>query len=241
MNTCQKISPQTSYLRRIKPNQASSSIKSRVKRQDEDRLEFPSLLMRTVLLTTFISRHHPSFATAGQPVRPSFFLTPRSISTSPRLRARFETHQTFESNMSSSKPAPRRSARLLSNDATQENDEYNSMKVTELKDALRQNGLGVSGNKMELIHRLTAAKLQDSTQSLSSANQQPKKKRKTHRTVTPDADEDENIKSTQQISVASSSEQAHCLPRTREIQLQSLDDNLIIIGVDEAGRGPLAG
>ena len=115
------------------------------------------------------------------------------------------------------------------------------MKVTELKDALRQNGLSVSGNKMELIHRLTAAKLKDSTQtkSLSSANQQPNKRRKTHRTVTPDADEDETTNTSQQILVAP--EHAHCLSRTREIQLQSSNDNLIVIGVDEAGRGPLAG
>ena len=201
-----------------------------------------SLRMRIVLITAFISRHYPSFATARQSVRPSLFLPPISISTtSPRLHIRFETHQKLVSNMSSSKSAPRRSARLLSNDATQEKDVYSSMKVTELKDALRQNGLSVSGNKMELIHRLTAAKLKDSTQtkSLSSANQQPNKRRKTHRTVTPDADEDETTNTSQQILVAP--EHVHCLSRTREIQLQSSDDNLIVIGVDEAGRGPLAG
>lgn len=40
----------------------------------------------------------------------------------------------------------------------------------------------------------------------------------------------------------------HCLPRTRELQLQAAaqkmectSSNLVIIGVDEAGRGPLAG
>ena len=35
----------------------------------------------------------------------------------------------------------------------------------------------------------------------------------------------------------------HCLPRTRELQLLKIErtTNLVIIGVDEAGRGPLAG
>ena len=32
-----------------------------------------------------------------------------------------------------------------------------------------------------------------------------------------------------------------CLPRTREAQLKTRDSGVAVIGVDEAGRGPLAG
>jgi hypothetical protein len=129
------------------------------------------------------------------------------------------------------------------------------MKVAELKQLLKQKGLGMSGNKGELISRL--ASNENDGQKISYHEQEPdseKKKRasdnkkaRISRTVTPNTDVSCTASSTklddkqkQQILVASN-ESVKCLPRTREMQLQSSGKDLMVIGVDEAGRGPLAG
>ena len=147
---------------------------------------------------------------------------------------------------------PRKSARLAKLDSsTAENTSvsekhgiYSSMKVTELKDLLKRKGLSLSGNKIDLIHRLTTADTEGNTTNtkvksrLKSTNN---KRHKNDHIVTPNTQEDDKINSKKQhVAVAPSD--GTCLPRTREIQLHfASDKDLIVIGVDEAGRGPLAG
>ena len=106
------------------------------------------------------------------------------------------------------------------------------MKVSELKDLLRKRGLGVSGVKSVLIERLTSSKTEPSSTVDEQSMPQPKAKRARKKI------ESEAIPQAASVAV-------DCLPRTRELQLQSkhkdTNTNLFVIGVDEAGRGPLAG
>ncbi|KAL9185269.1 hypothetical protein ACHAXT_003046 [Thalassiosira profunda] len=144
----------------------------------------------------------------------------------------------------------RRSARLqkrplaasAGDPSTSTSDQYGSMKVEELRDLLRKRGLAVSGVKSMLVERLAAsydeslnAEGAPNTSHVTPAQKegtQPKAKR-ARKKSTPNTSP----------KAASSSSGVDCLPRTREVQLQSSQDggNLAIIGVDEAGRGPLAG
>ena len=131
------------------------------------------------------------------------------------------------------------------------------MKVAELRDLLRQRGLAVSGVKSVLIQRLLAAQADtgepssssssnDSAQDMSISKPRVKRARA----------KKSSLESIQQLSASkkvgsgassqtSTSNGVYCLPRTRELSLQSSHDDsettLAVIGVDEAGRGPLAG
>lgn len=160
--------------------------------------------------------------------------------------------------MPPAKEEPRRSARLAKRDRSLEGevgnqdecDGFISMKVTELKDILRQNGLNVSGNKKTLIDRLLSSKTsvkgithtpQKEEEPTSKGNSYSKScgmKRPKRRKVTPDSS-DSTADYRNQIPVELS--EVNCLPRTREMQLKSSQKDLMVIGVDEAGRGPLAG
>ncbi|KAL7538699.1 hypothetical protein ACHAXR_008741 [Thalassiosira sp. AJA248-18] len=161
--------------------------------------------------------------------------------------ASFTFRQTRSTVMTST---ARRSSRLQKrslvsnvNDATTTSNQYGSMKVAELRALLRQRGLAVSGVKSVLVERLTstsATKLpstinNDDTQAV--INPQPKVKRARKKSAL------ESIPQSKTPSQAPSA--VDCLPRTRELQLQfahkDSDTNLAVIGVDEAGRGPLAG
>jgi hypothetical protein len=95
---------------------------------------------------------------------------------------------------------------------------------------------------------------QQRTDSETNKRARGNKTRRVGTMVTPDIDQScttfsANLNNpAQKLGVASSSSLAEspaslkCLPRTREMQLRSSKDNdLIVIGVDEAGRGPLAG
>ncbi|KAK1747415.1 ribonuclease H2 subunit A [Skeletonema marinoi] len=128
-------------------------------------------------------------------------------------------------------PGHRRSARLQGqppsaltalpqkrSSTTNDINDLGSMKVVELRDMLNKRGLPVSGVKSDLIERLTA-----SSDSPAASNKSKRTKSKT-------------------TSKSSSTTDSYCLPRTREHQLQSQQQSsLLVIGVDEAGRGPLAG
>jgi len=149
----------------------------------------------------------------------------------------------------------RRSARLqkrsiTSGEETHLPEKYNSLKVPELKDLLRDRGLAVSGVKSALIERLSSADTDSSTTSPSptsngattkgASNLQPRPKRARKKSAL------ETIPATRSLKATPPAQSAvGCLPRTREVHLQSThedsNDNLVVIGVDEAGRGPLAG
>ena len=134
----------------------------------------------------------------------------------------------------------RRSTRLQKRSTTSDGNElqssehYNSMKVSELKDLLRDRGLGVSGVKSVLIERLTSSSTYEPSSTADEQSMpQPKAKRARKKSGV-------ELTTPQAASVA-----VDCLPRTRELQLQSkhkdTNTKLFVIGVDEAGRGPLAG
>jgi len=128
----------------------------------------------------------------------------------------------------------RRSKRLISSTTVgmqqSSTEQYDSMKVSELKYILKERGLAVSGIKSVLIERLKSSSTDAPTNNTvkgSSSSTQPKAKRARKK-----KSEDE---STQQAA------SVDCLPRTREMHLLKGNSNLFVIGVDEAGRGPLAG
>ena len=112
--------------------------------------------------------------------------------------------------------------RSSSSSTTNDINDLGSMKVVELRDMLKKRGLPVSGVKSDLIDRLTAS----SAGALATSNKPKRTKAKS--------------KTTSKSS--SSTTDSYCLPRTREHQLQQQQSSsLLVIGVDEAGRGPLAG
>ena len=123
----------------------------------------------------------------------------------------------------------RRSKRLISSTTVgmqqSSTEQYDSMKVSELKEILKERGLAVSGIKSVLIERLKSSSTDAPTIKASSSTQ-PKAKRA-------------RKKKSEEESILPQATSVDCLPRTREMQL--LKSNLFVIGVDEAGRGPLAG
>ncbi|KAL7440325.1 hypothetical protein ACHAXH_004561 [Discostella pseudostelligera] len=150
---------------------------------------------------------------------------------------------------------PRRSARLqparshttiasgVNNigDHWSDDQSYNSRKVLELRALLRGRGLPISGTKSTLVERLTnndelhTPSPTNDTKELAVSDVIVQKSKRTKI-------ECEEEKSTQPASSASAPSRCECLPRTRELQLTSKATNrLVVIGVDEAGRGPLAG
>jgi hypothetical protein len=211
-------------------------------------MSWPALLTAALL-----SRHQPiatafraphAFNQQLQRLRPSVFLQQRVISSSIRRDSRlFGVHHALSSMMAESNTAPRRSARLAKIDSAPydtcsslENDKYSSMKVAELKELLQQNGLGTSGNKADLIHRLTSDAVMQSAAAVAGT-----KKRTISKKVTPDSIANGTDDGSKKQKVAIASSDAKCLPRTRETQLKTSNMNLTVLGVDEAGRGPLAG
>lgn len=201
----------------------------------------------------FYSRPHRAllFATSARTVCVAFNQYRRPIYYPPVGHRRYlNIMSIMAGSVTPSKAEPRRSARLANREgasigeegASIECDRFRSMKVTELKDLLRQNGLSPSGNKKVLIDRLLSAEAasqkREDTSSHSDSKSIGTKRRKLNRKVTPESS-DSTTDCENQVSVQSNG--AKCLPRTREMQLRSSDKNLMVIGVDEAGRGPLAG
>jgi len=143
------------------------------------------------------------------------------------------THSTTFINMHRQLSNNRRSRRLSSAAVGMQQsstEQYDSMKVSELKDLLKERGLAVSGIKSVLIERLKSSSTDAPTNNTvkgSSSSTQPKTKRA-------------RKKKSEEVSIQQASS-VDCLPRTREMQLLKSNSNLFVIGVDEAGRGPLAG
>lgn len=117
------------------------------------------------------------------------------------------------------------------------------MKVTELREILKSRGLAVSGVKSELVERLllkdTNANVNDEKEQVQEVDDDASMKQQRRKRVKATTTSN---KSTTKSAAATDS---YYLPRTREKQLQSKKNNknntLQVIGVDEAGRGPLAG
>ena len=144
----------------------------------------------------------------------------------------------------------RRSARLHNADNSQSSEQYSSMNVSELRVLLRKRGLAVSGVKSLLVERLN--------KYVTSGNPDPDRviefSQLDYSIIVPKS---KRAKAENKLKVSENTPQPsskspplapsgfndHCLPRTREIQLLAahFDSNLAVIGVDEAGRGPLAG
>lgn len=113
--------------------------------------------------------------------------------------------------------------------------EYTSLKVVELRDLCKQRGLAVSGVKSVLVERLTSSSgtnVHHDRVDICTGAPTTKRTKKKRASVTASPQ-----------PTVSTQAALDCLPRTRELQLNSKDPggNLAIIGVDEAGRGPLAG
>lgn len=179
-------------------------------------------------------------------------MRPPSFSTMSRT-----TRSILHTSSSVTRSRPRRSARLqpahshttiasgINNIGAHLADEqsYNSMKVLELCALLRERGLPISGTKSTLVERLTS---NDELHTPSPTNDTakhavinailPKSKR-------TKVEYQEAEKATQSASSARAPSRCDCLPRTRELQLisKATNNHLVVIGVDEAGRGPLAG
>ncbi|KAL7451304.1 hypothetical protein ACHAWC_003130 [Mediolabrus comicus] len=122
-----------------------------------------------------------------------------------------------------------------------DDDDYSSMKVAELRELLKKRGMVVSGVKSQLVERLL---LKEDTNNVNNEKEEEagdatikQHRRKRVKATTS------SIKST--AAAATAKTESYYLPRTREKQLQSKQNNnnktLQVIGVDEAGRGPLAG
>lgn len=148
--------------------------------------------------------------------------------TMPRRSARLQGHQPSTTTSTRSVLPQKRSADHT-NDHT--NDDYNSMKVVELRELLKQRRLPVSGVKADLIGRLLDSE-SVAAAGADGANDKPKRSRATIK---------KSNSSKSNSSSTTATADTYCLPRTVEHRLQSNNSSLQIIGVDEAGRGPLAG
>lgn len=113
-----------------------------------------------------------------------------------------------------------------------ENENYSALKVPELRALLRRRGLAVSGVKATLVERLTAAAPAATQHHEATTNGAE------HRRPRPTAK-----RARKKGAPAQAPSAPECLPRTRELQLLAKEPgtDLAVIGVDEAGRGPLAG
>jgi ribonuclease HII len=109
-------------------------------------------------------------------------------------------------------------------------DYYSSMKVAELRELLKSRGV-VSGVKSQLVERLSSDSAKDTATDDDDATERQQRRKRVKATTTSNK------------SAAAAKTESYYLPRTREKQLQSKQNNntLQVIGVDEAGRGPLAG
>lgn len=194
------------------------------------RLFFASLLLPAARTAATPRALHPTFVAMGRH-------STMPASTAQRRSARLQKRPLSAS--SDAAPPPTSS------------NEYSSMKVTELRDLLRERGLPTSGVKASLIERLLAAcggpspaTADDDKPAEEARRAQPERKRacgqksQLERIPQQSAGSLKTPPATAPVAVG-------CLPRTRELQLQSshgdTKTNLAVIGVDEAGRGPLAG
>ena len=98
-----------------------------------------------------------------------------------------------------------------------------------------QLGLPVSGIKADLVDRLRKATKCDDL----VGDEQPKPPRK--RAASRGSEAKPPKKGKTAADDSNLKKPVECLPRTREAQLKSKDSDIAVIGVDEAGRGPLAG
>mmetsp|Transcript_27209 Transcript_27209/g.56682 ORF Transcript_27209/g.56682 Transcript_27209/m.56682 type:complete len:445 (-) Transcript_27209:52-1386(-) len=218
------------------------------------------------MITSLYNHRRPTSILAPRTIPYHFLLASLLFST--KTTAFF--HPSFIPTMvaSTSTVGARRSARLQKRSLTISNDvnsnrppsseHYSSMKVAELRDVLRQRGLAVSGVKSILIERLilssssTAdspiiptldkeAEKDDGAGAMSNLPPKAKRTRTRKKSSLESIPESTSNKKPPQAP----SSVVDYLPRTRERQLQYAHDdpstNLVVIGVDEAGRGPLAG
>ncbi len=119
------------------------------------------------------------------------------------------------------------------------------MKVAELRELLKKRGLAVSGVKSQLVERLL---LNNDTNNVNNEKEEQEadddddddatKKQQRRKRVKATTSSN---KSTTAAAATTAKTDSYYLPRTREKQLQSKNNTLQVIGVDEAGRGPLAG
>jgi len=159
-------------------------------------------------------------------------------------------------NRSSSRLTHKRSASTATG-SLQYTEQYDSMKVSELKAILKERGLAVSGVKSVLIERLNSSSSSDdalTAKAKPSSMSQPKAKRVRKKSTSsveakakpssiqqPKAKRARNKKSTPVKESIPQAPSVYYLPRTREMQLLKSKSKMFVIGVDEAGRGPLAG
>lgn len=150
---------------------------------------------------------------------------------------------TKKRNISTTTKAGAKSTNNNFDDDDNDNNNYSSMKVTELRELLKSRGMAVSGVKSELVERLllkdTNANVNDEKEQVQEVDDDAIMKQQRRKRVKATTTSN---KSTTKSAAATDS---YYLPRTREKQLQSKKNNknntLQVIGVDEAGRGPLAG
>ena len=125
------------------------------------------------------------------------------------------------------------------------------MKIPELRLLLRKRGLAISGTKSILVERLKTDLQRAITVNVVKENSNARST-----ILVPKSKRTQMERPTGEIIPAQTAFNARvllphcdCLPRTRELELLSSHSsttpkkakNLVIIGVDEAGRGPLAG
>jgi ribonuclease HII len=134
-------------------------------------------------------------------------------------------------------------AKSTNNNNDNNHDDYSSMKVAELRELLKKRGLAVSGVKSQLVERLS---LNNDTNNVNNEKEQVQEvddddaTKKQQRRKRVKATSSSNKSSA--AAAAAAKTDSYYLPRTREKQLQSKNNNTLqVIGVDEAGRGPLAG
>ncbi len=169
---------------------------------------------------------------------PSFSIMSRNVSR-PRRSTRLQSARA-RSNTTSAAANCERDSQWI-NDRR-----YDSMKIPELRQLLRERGLAISGTKLRLVERLKTV--------LSGATNVVRENDGMSTVIVPESKRTKVERPTGEIPAQSFNARVllsncDCLPRTRELELLSSHDsttprkanNLVIIGVDEAGRGPLAG
>ena len=94
--------------------------------------------------------------------------------------------------------------------------------------------------------RMTAVDNDGSKRGLSTNNEKPKQKRKKRQSIPKNIETDQLPKDTitknnRKEPKKHKKSSKDSLPRTRQLEIESEDNNIVVMGIDEAGRGPLAG